>query len=167
MAEVTFDLAAASGSSTFSNRRQAATATTDCDTVGRQLRQGQPAQWQAGAPFVQIDEPTNKVLGRGICRVRGWYAAPSRCSNPAELRIEVGGTRVFWREVPRPDVCGAYPDFTIIGFLIDFDVSFYFAAVDDAKLRMDLDLPGFQRQTVELTVAPEVISSCLMVAGGA
>ena len=114
---------------------------------------------------IHIDDPDDRKIQYPLCRIRGWCAFDSA---PALRRLEfrIAGTKVPYSRVARPDVEEAHAGKTVIGFLLDLDLSFYLSGVRMRELVLQVLPPDEPEVGIPFCISREAMGLCLGAASG-
>jgi hypothetical protein len=118
-----------------------------------------------GALRVEIDDPHDRSLGKPVGIIRGWFATRD-LDFPEEFQFQIGGIILPHDVVRREDVEAAMPDYSIMGFTVEYDLSSYLPYVQDNRLVIHLTLPGYDPYLMRFNVDDSALAICLAEAGG-
>src|SRR6516164_4051289 len=104
-----------------------------------------------GALRVEIDTPEDRILLTPKGTIRGWFATLDT-EVPEDFYFEVGAVRLAHETTRREDVEGAMPDYSIVGFNIQYDIGCYLHYITDNRLAVQLVLPDFDPYRLRFTV---------------
>jgi hypothetical protein len=116
-----------------------------------------------GALRVEIDEPENRLIEEDIGFILGWFATRDG-EIPETFEFRIGGILVPHRVVDRADVESVLPDYTIVGFLIPYDLSFYLPQIQNNRLLIQLTLPGYNPHILRLGITENALATCVAAA---
>jgi len=114
---------------------------------------------------VRIDDPADLEIRRPFSKIKGWCATD--CLDDLEgLGFRIGGHPVRYRQMPRPDVEEARPGKSVIGFLMDLDLSQHLPAVRKRQFVVQVITAGAEPIELRLRVSGDALGRCLESAAG-
>ena len=114
---------------------------------------------------VYIDDPEDLQIRRYICKIRGWCAGDSTESLQA-LRFRIGGSRVPYTRIQRPDVEEVLHKRSICGFLIHLDLSSYMHGLRDGEFLLKVVAVDEPEIDLRFRVSSEALGKCLETLAG-
>ena len=104
-------------------------------------------------PFLlRIDEPEDHVLRQPLCRIRGWCAGPDY-ADIAQLELRIGDIMVPWQAQTRSDVAAKYGNLSVTGFIVDFDLGWYFYTIRSGEVSIMATLPHVGEMNLRFSLA--------------
>src|SRR5579871_3253253 len=82
---------------------------------------------------LEVDQPEDFSIEKPVCHIRGWYAT-SEGDSLEILHFRIAGNQIPHIAEDRRDVEEVMPDYTVKGFRIPFDLSFYVQYIVDQRL---------------------------------
>jgi hypothetical protein len=99
---------------------------------------------------VVIDQPYNRRLTRPTGVITGWFAIHDEVI-PEEFEFRTGPITLPHTVLRRPDVEGAMPDCTIVGFQIRFDLSNLLLYLQEDRLVVHLTMADYEPVRLQFT----------------
>ena len=115
---------------------------------------------------IVIDQPQNRCLTKPSGAINGWFALRGQDDIPEELEFRVGPILLPHRIIKRPDVEGAMPEYRIVGFQIQFDLSNYLLYIQDNRLVIRVTMPEYEPFRLKFTIQESAMAMCIAAASG-
>jgi hypothetical protein len=112
---------------------------------------------------VRIDQPHDRCLTKASGVINGWFAIHDEII-PEEFEFRVGPILLPHKVLKRPDVEGAMPDHTIVGFQIWFDLSNYLLYIQDGRLVIEVKMWEYDPFRLQFTIKESALAACIAAA---
>jgi len=112
---------------------------------------------------VIIDQPKDRCITKAAGTINGWFAIHDEVV-PGAFEFRVGPILLPHTSMKRPDVEGAMPEFTIVGFQIRFDLSDYLLYLGGGKLVIRVTVPEYDPFRLQFTIKESALAACIAAA---
>ena len=109
---------------------------------------------------VKIDQPKDRRITRASGAINGWFAIHDEVV-PEEFEFRVGPILLPHTLLRRPDVEGAMPEHTILGFQVRFDLADYLLYIDNNRLVIQLTMPEYDPFRLQFTIKEGALAECI------
>jgi hypothetical protein len=114
---------------------------------------------------IRIDDPADLEIRHPMAKIKGWCAAD--CPEDLEgWEFRIAGHAVRHRQMLRPDVEEARPGKSVIGFLMELDLSQHLPAVRKRQFVMQVIKADTEPIKLPFRVSGEALGRCLESAAG-
>jgi hypothetical protein len=115
---------------------------------------------------IVIDQPQNRRLTKSYGAITGWFALRGQQEVPEEMEFRVGPIILPHVVLKRPDVEGAMPEHTVLGFQVRFDLANYLYHIKDNHLDIQLTMADYDSMRLRFTIQESAMAACIAAASG-